>query len=523
MGAHITSPDVSFRGGQSKPQSNVQDFEAELSVVAKRLEWLTAILGDDESTLTTMITKFTSGDTGQDGASSVASSRDEACVARAGPCPGFEELKLVSTLRDHADKFMSCKSAAELKEVGQGMADLRKLFGTLMGSCKTAMSDLQYAQDQRKATREKQKDKEVTKEKERQERKRMAVKQGGVALKRLNAGQHAVFSFEGDPNMAIVRSKSLSSSLPFEEPFLIHGVAAESVLNELAIQKALVEFQVAFDESSLKVTQGRAGIVADEGVANIVVARCGGLFADPARPDPEVMFDGHTIVDYAELKQSMSVSLFGVAAGHTSGSKFEIGLMPNVRIASKGTRFVATLQARPLIEYLRSTRPRSERITTASMKDWAEGATKDELMDFFAACRNMDKQFPRPLCLSMVNAGEVLYLPPGALVFTRVVNAIDALGVRVGFLTSRNLALLEILQGMGGGANNAMVQAVGYLHTISATGDSQPAHGVASAEQRAPSANPAEEAPSAAPKEEAPSKQATTEEPGPTAGGDKAK
>lgn len=108
-GGSLHFPMVSFRGRWSKLHSHAQDFEAELSVVAKRLEWLTAALGDDEATLATMITKLTSGDAGHDGASSVASSRDDACVARAGPCPGYEELKLVSFLRDHADKFLACR------------------------------------------------------------------------------------------------------------------------------------------------------------------------------------------------------------------------------------------------------------------------------------------------------------------------------------------------------------------------------------------------------------------------------
>lgn len=138
--------------------------------------------------------------------------------------------------------------------------------------------------------------------------------------------------------------------------------------------------------------------------------------------------------------------------------------MPNLRIASRGTRFVAMIQALPLIQYLRSKRPVSERITTAMMKDWAEGASKEDMADFISACQNMDnKTLPRPVCANLVNAGEVLYIPPGSLVFMRVVSAIDSLGVRVGFLSSGNLPLLETLQGMGGAPNAAMMQAVGCL------------------------------------------------------------
>ena len=158
----------------------IQEFSAELNTITKRLEWLNAVIAGTEESINSMIKKITDPDANCDGASSAATSRDEACAARAGPCPGFEELKPMSCLREHASKFTGCKTQEELKDVGQAMNSVKKLFTTLVTSCKTSMSDLTFAQDQKKQAREKQKEKEHTKEKERLEKKRAAEKKGGV-------------------------------------------------------------------------------------------------------------------------------------------------------------------------------------------------------------------------------------------------------------------------------------------------------------------------------------------------------
>ena len=119
-----------------------------------------------------MISKFEQ-DNLQDGVSSAATSRDESSLSRAGPCPGFEELKVVGVLKDHSSKFSGCTSADELKTVAQQMNGLKKLFNTLNTSCKTSLADLKYAMEQGKLAQEKKEDKAVTKERER-ERERSA-------------------------------------------------------------------------------------------------------------------------------------------------------------------------------------------------------------------------------------------------------------------------------------------------------------------------------------------------------------
>ena len=121
-----------------------KDFVAELALVAQRLEWLTAVLDGNEVSVNAKIAKLTK-EAMEDGKSSAARSRDEACAARSGPCPGFEELKPFSCLTEHTMKFANCQSMEDIKEVSQAMNPAKKTFTVLASACKTSLADLQFA------------------------------------------------------------------------------------------------------------------------------------------------------------------------------------------------------------------------------------------------------------------------------------------------------------------------------------------------------------------------------------------
>ena len=121
-----------------------KDFVAELALVAQCLEWLTAVLDGNEVSVNAKIAKLTK-EAMEDGKSSAARSRDEACAARSGPCPGFEELKPFSCLWGHTMKFASCQTMEDIKEVSQAMNPAKKTFTVLASACKTSLADLQFA------------------------------------------------------------------------------------------------------------------------------------------------------------------------------------------------------------------------------------------------------------------------------------------------------------------------------------------------------------------------------------------
>lgn len=135
---------------QSKPEKKeyVEKLKNEMSVVVTRLRWLTAVLLDEAqpAQLKTLIKEtIADGGTGAGTVSESASSRDLGLLARAGPCPGFEQLVLFKDLEAHKAAISSATTAKELSDRADAKNDVFKLFGALCSSCRTALSDLSSA------------------------------------------------------------------------------------------------------------------------------------------------------------------------------------------------------------------------------------------------------------------------------------------------------------------------------------------------------------------------------------------
>ena len=94
---------------------------------------------------------------------------------------------------------------------------------------------------------------------------------------------------------------------------------------------------MAFDESSLKVTDGRAGTIVDQDVQRRFESTCAN-WQGKALPG-----------EHSDKNKNMLGSLLGISAGHISVPKFEVGLMPGLQMAAKGTWLVAVVQACPFI------------------------------------------------------------------------------------------------------------------------------------------------------------------------------
>ena len=67
-------------------------------------------------------------------------------LARAGPCPGFEKLKLLNSFEFYKAQIKLATSEDDLKLKVQACDPMRKLFNTLLASCRVACSDLAAAQ-----------------------------------------------------------------------------------------------------------------------------------------------------------------------------------------------------------------------------------------------------------------------------------------------------------------------------------------------------------------------------------------
>ena len=444
-----------------------QEFAAELALVTKRLEWLNLVMSGREEDVSAMINKMTT-DAASDAAAAnrddvslaTLSSRDEACVARAGPCPGYEELKPVSCLRTHVTQFTLCATEADLKTCAAEMKDTKTLLNTLISSCKGSVTDLNYAQEEKATRAQKAKESEVTKEKDRLEKKRAAQKAGGEALKKLNVGKHPIFALEGNANVAISRAGTWSPKWSMEEPFLLEGASKDFMELQSALD-AQRDFQIAFDESSLKVTEGRAGIPVTPELHKTIARACKSLvpnYKEPVWFDSQMMGETHKTL-FPDLHSNLCAQLFGFAAAHLSVAKFELGLMPTLRFAGKGTRIVALVQPRPLVKHLQAQQPKGK-VTIQMMMNWLEVASKEDLGNLMASTA-ADQSMPRSVVIGTVDATDVLYIPPGSLVCQRVLTAVDVIGFKVGIVSSELRAVLEFLKDISGkSASSAMLQAL---------------------------------------------------------------
>lgn len=132
---------------------------------------------------------------------------------------------------------------------------IKKQILVLLNSCKLAVSDLQGARQRAKAEKEKAQGKELRRQKEVGAEKRAADMKATMAVaKRPKQGTAPVFELE---DMPLPTASSWTRSFRLTRPFVVTGATA--VFND-SVRKCLSDFGVAFDNSTLKVTDGRAHI-----------------------------------------------------------------------------------------------------------------------------------------------------------------------------------------------------------------------------------------------------------------------
>ena len=238
-----------------------QDFAVEMAVVLRRQEWLTAVLTGDEDAIANLHKKLEQ-ECSKGGSS--LSSRDAAGAVQAGPCPGYENLQPFSILKEHAEKFKSCTNQGGIKDVTSEVADVKKLFNSLVSSCKVAVNDLTFARDQKRMAEEKAKKAAAEKAKD---VKRAAADRAkaGASVKRAKTTSHPIFELDvTSGENSLPSDTAWSESWNLEQPFLITGLknffgkVGMSIEEGDQVKTLLDTFQQAFDESSLKVTEWRA-------------------------------------------------------------------------------------------------------------------------------------------------------------------------------------------------------------------------------------------------------------------------
>lgn len=162
---------------RAKPQ-DAEAFKGEMQLVQKRLDWLGAVLDTDESQLTKKIQEQLEPAKTSDGGSIRTGSRDEAALARAGPCAGFENLKTLAYIQGLGSSFRACLSQQDIKSKAEEIAPHKKQVLVLASACKTAVNELSGAKKRAETTKEKQREKEL---KEAQQKKNKDPSKSGLS------------------------------------------------------------------------------------------------------------------------------------------------------------------------------------------------------------------------------------------------------------------------------------------------------------------------------------------------------
>ena len=233
---------------------NCQAYVDEMAVVLRRQEWLVAVKDSDEKKLETLQQATAIPASGEDSAS-VAGSRDSGAVARAGPCAGYQNLKTLNDFSGKGIKFRACTSKDQLKKVQESMGPAKKLYQTLLASCKASVSELRSAKQRAAAAANKRKrireEENLNKAKPKRGRGKATVNPAQAAS---GLAHHSIFELESSDCATIPSATTWQSDWLLDKAFVISNI--DQIVDEESARKSvktlLSDFAKAFNESSLK-------------------------------------------------------------------------------------------------------------------------------------------------------------------------------------------------------------------------------------------------------------------------------
>ncbi|CAL1149504.1 unnamed protein product [Cladocopium goreaui] len=341
----------------------------------------------------------------RDADDSKTTSRDVSALHRAGPCRDFELLKSLEYMRRHATNYRTCQSNDAIKKVTDESAEWKKVALTLLTAVKAAKTDLQSAKKRKDANQKKEEDK---------------VARAAKAAAKSRADKIAAKgrTAEADTAQGKVRKR----------------VAPQGIQGTTAAVERLGAFGKVFTGSSLRVTEGRAHAVWNQHTPNAtkemreLVAHMHVAAALPvtwrlhSEAEKQPPSDACSPAEN-KLDAAMKISTFGLAGCTVSHSRTEVGLLPCFRWVQAGTMMVAVGV------------PQTNSDMLQKMQDIMQSSSEDSIQK---VCREEVLRF------ATVGPGDLLYIPPGAVVSHKV-HSQDVLGMRFGILADEMKSRLESL------------------------------------------------------------------------------
>ena len=397
-----------------------ESFVAEMRIVMSRNRALELVQGSDSSALAKYIGNFElDGPLSPQRSTGSTSSRDLVQASRAGPCPHYKKLQTLARFKTNT--FLHCSSPEEIKTVKSSIMEQRGVFNSLLKSCKAAMQDLYNARSALRNNREKKNKLEA------EEARQRALAAKGAKKHRADAG---VQLFDFDPKAG----RSSCTLTPSDDRTTI-TIGAPALMSCKDLPEALLEklrkevacFKEEFQQSDIKVTQGRAQLPienteASKALRDYLVGKL------PEDSIIEVDTGMAEALGLAKFKEVETPAVYGAAENHVH-VRLDLAGLASLRLIFQGTRTVALCRLSDVHTFLMSItkdKPEAQRVSTALCYAWLKAASAHQLQSFLDAGNKF--------WWATVGPYDALYMPTGTICAERVCNLEDSLGVKVAFL-----------------------------------------------------------------------------------------
>ena len=329
-------------------------YKAEMNVLGKRLEWLSAILDSRADKLGILIAQQKSAGVAkartERGVSSAASEAqttpdDLMAMGRAPPCPSWMSMVTIMDLQNMGD-FQGCRSQKDIREKNEALKRPRADVQSLISAAKAASNDLSTAKKRadinRKKEQEKAKKMEEKKKAAADEEVRPRKKRSGASSRRpplLNLDLCSV----DVPSLTLRASDADAWDSRFLlQPWVFRG---SDILDPQ--DPDLKDFATVFKNSSLRVTEGQASRKLGEACQSSFCRKAEDALENRFKVGPAL--DGAGAWDPVLAKGSLAPAFFGMVGHHCSVAKFEAAMAPMMKYISTGTVLVSMWVPRALV------------------------------------------------------------------------------------------------------------------------------------------------------------------------------
>ena len=423
-------------------------FCIEMGVVLQRQRWMQCIRSGTPEDMRALIAEIDQGSQSMEGEvdaeSCVSGSKDLSSLARAGPCANYDKLVVLTTFESHKGTSKGCKDQEELTAWSNEMNNHKQIHNVFLSACRIAVTDMYAARTSHKATQDEKKKLEAE-ARSKEGCKRKASETGAAARKRAMVSGIELLNLESPPledHFAISTADSIEelTGLDLRKPFLLKNQAwLLEIHRQEKVQKVVSEFVEEFNQSTMKVTEGRCQVSLDD-VDRVVAKEVHDGFKASIAP---LRFAASADASASDpLPKALAPALFGIAGGHIAPGRYELHEMGTLRAALLGTRQVGLVDSAHVAIFLKKGKAtsasdfRATELPGNDIINFVNKATSSDWDAFRKAGHNIFAFTAGP--------SDVVYIPSGYVV-THKAHSTDVVGFRIGVYCAQDMPICKML------------------------------------------------------------------------------